>query len=130
MCTPQITVDAIAGTDIRPFSFVNASLTTDNTVIQSTLALAPAIGVTNGDVRRPGDTLHAAAGEEVTLTYGGVSRVQASAIIAVGTEVTAAADGRAAAATGTDQVYGVLLEGAAAAGDVVRMIWRTRKLGP
>lgn len=61
----------------------------------------------------------AAVGQEVTVHSGGVQELVASAAIAAGDRVEAAADGKAATSTGAG--FGVALTSASAANDLVRV---------
>lgn len=78
-------------------------ITGDRTVAHAGADSAKVIGVAGFD---------AAIGDDVTVFSGGVQRLTAATVIAAGTAVTAAADGKATSG-GTNKI-GIALEGAVA----------------
>jgi hypothetical protein len=72
----------------------------------------PAVGVTN---------LHAAAGDPINLQGGNVVLVEAAEAITAGARVAPSLNGRAQVAVTTQFPYGVALEPAAGAGEIIRI---------
>ena len=58
------------------------------------------------------------AGQSATVHSGGTAKVEASAAIAVGAKVSAAANGKARTAVSGDRIAGVCVSAAAADGDI------------
>jgi hypothetical protein len=72
----------------------------------------PATGVTN---------LHAAAGDPINLQGGNVVLVEAAAAITAGARVAPSANGRAQTAVGTQFPFGIALENAGGASEIIRV---------
>lgn len=72
----------------------------------------PATGVTN---------VHAAAGDPINLQGGNVVLVEAAAAIAAGARVAPSANGRAQTAIATQFPFGIALEPAAGASEIIRV---------
>jgi hypothetical protein len=72
----------------------------------------PAVGVTN---------VHAAAGDPINLQGGNVVLVEAAAAITAGARVAPSANGRAQVAVGTQFPFGIALEPAAGASEIIRV---------
>lgn len=105
----------IAATAIARYRIVALSAG-DNQVEVAASAAAPLIGVS----QEPQDV---AAGERIDVTFSGIVEVEASATLAKGAWITAAADGtgKAAAAGDSDERIGRLLEAANADGEIVTL---------
>jgi len=72
----------------------------------------PAVGVTN---------VHAAAGDPINLQGGNVVLVEAAAAITAGARVAPSANGRAQVAVATQFPFGIALEPAAGASEIIRV---------
>lgn len=95
------------------FVFVNAS---GNAELSA--AGGPVDGVMENDPK---------IGEAATVYNTGVAKVQASAAIAVGAQVSSAANGQAKVAASGDQIVGVCRTAAGAAGDICTVVLSPRE---
>lgn len=87
-------------------------LNADGTISATTLGSDIAIGVVQEDI----DAAKVSAGKAVAdVRVAGITKVVASAALAVGTRVQPAAGGKVAAATGTNFAIGIIVGGTAAA---------------
>ena len=66
----------IAGGTIRPYRFVVASTSADNTGVEASDGLTAVCGVADGSTRRFDSTSHATTGDAITLQGGDVVLVQ------------------------------------------------------
>jgi len=84
-----------------------------------------AVGVADGSSKSfpvaGGTNLHAAAGDPINLQGGNVVLVEAAAAINAGDRVASSDNGRAQVAVTTQFPYGVALEPAAGAGEIIRI---------
>lgn len=93
----------IAGNTIRPFRFVAASTSAENTGVEVTVATADEVivGVSDGSTNGPTSGNHAVTGEPISLQGGDVVLVQCSGNITRGALVESDANGKAQTATTT-----------------------------
>ena len=84
-----------------------------------------AIGVADGSSKSfpvaGGTNVHAAAGDPISLQGGNVVLVEAGGVVNAGARVGPSANGRAIRADPTMYPFGIALEPAAAAGDIIRV---------
>lgn len=107
-----------AGQDFRTgagqFRFVNVNTTGK--------AVVPTLGGAVVGVRQNKPNTN----EACTIVQSGIVFVEASAIIALGAEVTTTADGRAVTSTTGNRVHGVALEAASGAGVQIAVLLQQR----
>lgn len=88
-----------------------------------------AVGVADGSSKSfpvvGGTNVHAAAGDPITLQGGNVVLVEAAAAITAGARVAPSANGRAQVAVATQFPFGIALEPAAGAGEIIRVFKQT-----
>ena len=84
-----------------------------------------AVGVADGSSKSfpvaGGTNVHAAAGDPINLQGGNVVLVEAAAAIAAGARVAPSANGRAQTAVATQFPFGIALEPAAGASEIIRV---------
>lgn len=84
-----------------------------------------AIGVADGSSKSfpvaGGTNVHAAAGDPINLQGGNVVLVEAAAAITAGARVAPSANGRAQVAVATQFPFGIALEPAAGASEIIRV---------
>lgn len=113
------TPSLVASGDCNPYRFVRVS--GRNTGITCDAATNIAIGVADGSTKAFNSTLHAASGDPINLQGGNVVLVEASAAISAGARVAPSANGRAITAATTQYPFGIALEPAGAAGEIIRV---------
>lgn len=109
----------VADGDINPYRFVRVTDRNTGGAISAVTQIA--IGVTDGSTRKFDSTVHAAAGDTINLQGGDVVIVEAAAAVSAGARVAPSANGRAQAAVSTQFPFGIALEPAAAAGELIRV---------
>jgi hypothetical protein len=115
------TPNFIASGDINPFRFVEIATSTAFTGAQANAASDNVLGVTDGSVKVFSSSLHAAAGDPITLQPSNTVQVEAGAAIStIGTLLTSDSVGRAVTGASTNECYYMALETAGAAGDIIR----------
>jgi hypothetical protein len=115
------TPNFIASGNINPFRFVEINTSTAFTGQQANAASDNVLGVTDGSVRRFDASVHAAAGDPITLQPSNTVQVEAGdAISTIGTLLTSDSSGRAVAGVSTNVCYYMALETAGAAGEIIR----------
>jgi hypothetical protein len=115
------TPNFISSGNINPFRFVEINTSTAFTGQQANAASDNVLGVTDGSVRRFDATVHAAAGDPITLQPSNTVQVEAGAAIStIGSLLTSDSDGRAVSAGSSTVCYYMALETAGAAGEIIR----------
>jgi len=115
------TPNFISSGNINPFRFVEINTSTAFTGQQANAASDNVLGVTDGSVRRFDATVHAAAGDPITLQPSNTVQVEAGAAIStIGSLLTSDSDGRAVSAGASTVCYYMALETAGAAGEIIR----------
>jgi hypothetical protein len=115
------TPNFIASGDINPFRFVEIATSAAFTGAQANAASDNVLGVTDGSVKVFSSSLHAAAGDPITLQPSNTVQVEAGAAIStIGTLLTSDSVGRAVTGASTNVCYYMALETAGAAGDIIR----------
>jgi hypothetical protein len=121
------TPSLVASGDCTAYRFVKVS--GRNTGLTCAAITDIAVGVADGSSKSfpvdGGTNLHAASGDPITLQGGSVVLVEAAAVIAAGARVAPSANGRAQTAVATQFPYGIALEPAAAAGEIIRIFKQT-----
>ena len=113
------TPSLVAGGTIAPYRFVKVS--GRNTGVQCTAITETMVGVTDGSTLAFNSADHAVSGGVINLQGGEVVLIEASAAISAGALVGTSANGRAVTAATTAKVYGVALEPAAGAAEIIRV---------
>lgn len=115
------TPNFIASGNINPFRFVEINTSTAFTGQQANAASDNVLGVTDGSVKRFDASVHAAAGDPITLQPSNTVQVEAGAqITTIGSLLTSDSDGRAVSAGASTVCYYMALETAGAAGEIIR----------
>jgi len=115
------TPNFIASGNINPFRFVEINTSTAFTGQQANAASDNVLGVTDGSVKRFDASVHAAAGDPITLQPSNTVQVEAGDVIStIGTLLTSDSSGRAVAGAGGNICYYMALETASAAGEIIR----------
>jgi hypothetical protein len=113
------TPSLVAGGDISPYRFVQVTGRNTGSAISAITQVA--VGVTDGSTKSFDSALAAAAGDPINLQGGNVVLVEAAAAISAGAVVAPSANGRAQTAAATQFPYGIALEPAAGAGEIIRV---------
>jgi len=113
------TPSLVAGGTIAPYRFVKVSARNTGAAIAAITDIA--VGVTDGSTRKFDSTDHAISGDPINLQGGSVVLIEAAAAITAGAVIAPSANGRAQAAVATQFPYGIALEPAAAAGEIIRV---------
>ena len=111
---PQISITLKSAAAVTQFECVTIASQSDGECADVASAGAQVTGIAQNAA--------SAAGESVKVCVFGVSMVKAGAAITKGASLQSDATGRVIAATTADEVCGVALEAAAAAGDLIPMI--------
>jgi hypothetical protein len=115
------TPNLIAAGDINPFRFVEIATSAAFTGQQANADTDRLLGVTDGSVKLFSSSLHAAAGDPITLQPSNTVQVEAGAAIAtIGAPLCSDGNGRAIIAVSGDIAYYIALETAGGAGDIIR----------
>ena len=108
-----------ATTAVPPYRFVKVNGRNTGTVCAAiTDAL---VGVADGSTSSFSGTNNAEIGGPINLQGGNVVLVEASTTISAGAVVGTSANGRAVTAATTARIFGVALEPASAAGEIIRV---------
>lgn len=113
------TPSLVAGGTIAPYRFVKVSGRNTGAAIAAVTDIA--VGVADGSTRKFDSTDHAIAGDPINLQGGNVVLIEAAAAITAGAVVAPSGNGRAQVAVSTQFPYGIALEPAAAAGEIIRV---------
>jgi len=117
------TPSLVASGDTTAYRFVKVS--GRNTGVTCSAITDIAVGVADGSSKSfpvsGGTNLHAAAGDPINLQGGNVVLIEAAGAILAGAVIAPSANGRAQTAVATQFPYGIALEPAAAAGEIIRI---------
>lgn len=117
------TPSLVASGNCNPYRFVKVS--GRNTGITCSAITDIAVGVADGSTKAFNSSLHAEDKDPISLQGGDVVLVEAAAAIAAGARVAPSTNGRAQTAVTTQFPYGIALEPAAAAGEIIRIFKQT-----
>jgi hypothetical protein len=117
------TPELVASGNIAPFRMVELSGAFQGA--QANAASDNIVGVTDGSVKsgvpgNTGNTLHAEAGDPISLQPSNTVQIEASAAITAGALVTSNGSGLATAGTSGQVCYYIALEAATAANEIIR----------
>jgi hypothetical protein len=113
------TPSLVAGGTIAPYRFVKVSARNTGVAVSAVTDIA--VGVTDGSTRKFDSSDHAITGDAINLQGGNVVIVEAAAAITAGVAIAPSANGRAQTAVATQFPYGIALEPAGAAGELIRV---------
>lgn len=113
------TPSLVASGDCNPYRFVRVS--GRNTGITCDAVTNVSVGVADGSTKAFNSNLHAVSGDPINLQGGNVVLVEAAAAITAGARIAPSANGRAQAAVATQFPFGVALEPAGGAGEIIRV---------
>jgi hypothetical protein len=117
------TPSLVASGDTTAYRFVKVS--GRNAGVTCSAITDIAVGVADGSSKSfpvaGGSNLHAAAGDPINLQGGNVVLVEAAAAILAGAAVAPTGNGRAQTAVSTQFPYGIALEPAVGAGEIIRI---------
>jgi|688.fasta_scaffold910058_2 hypothetical protein len=117
------TPELVASGTINPFRMVELSGAFQGS--QANAASDNIVGVTDGSVKSgvPGNTgnsVHAEAGDQISLQPSNTVQIEAAAAISAGALVTSNASGLAITGTANQVCYYIALEAATAANEIIR----------
>jgi hypothetical protein len=113
----QFSPNLVAGGDINPFRIVKMD-TTAFTGVASTAAADYVVGVTDGSTRRFDASVHAAAGDPISLQPSNCVQIEAGGNITAGLGLIASTGGVAITAAGSGNVPLFVALEAAASGQI------------
>lgn len=113
------TPSLVASGNCNPYRFVKVS--GRNTGITCSAITEIAVGVADGSTKAFNSSNHAESGDPINLQGGNIVLVEAAEAITAGTRVAPSLNGRAQIAVATQFAYGIALEPAAAAGEIIRV---------
>lgn len=113
---PGLIKNYIAGAAV-PASRIVKNGASPGYAILNAAATTVSLGVTT-------ENISAATGERIDVIFDGIVIVEAGAAITFNTKLTSDGTGRAVTAVATNEVIGIALEAATAAGDLIRMLIR------
>ena len=113
----QFSPNLVAGGDINPFRIVKMD-TTAFTGVASTAAADYVVGVTDGSTRRFDASVHAAAGDPISLQPSNCVQIEAGGTITAGLGLIASTGGVAITAAGSGNVPLFVALEAAASGQI------------
>lgn len=113
------TPSLVASGDCNPYRFVRVSNRNQGITCDAITNIA--VGVADGSTKAFNNALHAANGDPISLQGGNVVLVEAAAAIAAGARVAPSANGRAQTAVATQFPFGIALEPAAGASEIIRV---------
>jgi hypothetical protein len=117
------TPSLVASGNCNPYRFVKVS--GRNTGITCSAITDIAVGVADGSTKAFNSSLHAEDKDPISLQGGSVVLVEAAAGITAGARVAPSANGRAQAAVATQYPFGIALETAGGAGEIIRVFKQT-----
>lgn len=117
------TPSLVASGNCNPYRFVKVS--GRNTGITCSAITDIAVGVADGSTKAFNSSLHAEDKDPISLQGGSVVLVEAAAAITAGNRVAPSANGRAQSAVATQYPFGIALETAGAAGEIIRVFKQT-----
>jgi hypothetical protein len=113
------TPSLVAGGTVAPYRFVKVTGRNTGAAIAAVTDIA--VGVTDGSTKSFSSTNHAETGDPLNLQGGSVVVVEAAAPITAGDRVAPSANGRAQTLAATQFPYGIALEPAGSAGEIIRI---------
>lgn len=113
------TPSLVASGDCTAYRFVRVSNRNQGITCDAITNIA--VGVADGSTKAFNNALHAAAGDPISLQGGNVVLVEAAAAISAGARVAPSANGRAQTAVATQFPFGIALENAGGAGEIIRV---------
>lgn len=117
------TPSLVASGDCTAYRFVKVS--GRNTGVTCSAITDIPVGVADGSSKSfpvsGGTNVHAASGDPINLQGGNVVLVEAAEALTAGARVAPSLNGRAQIAVTTQFAYGIALEPAAAAGEIIRV---------
>jgi hypothetical protein len=113
------TPSLVASGNCNPYRFVKVS--GRNTGITCSAITDIAVGVADGSTKAFNSSLHAEDKDPINLQGGNVVLVEAAEALTAGARVAPSLNGRAQIAVTTQFAYGIALEPAAAAGEIIRV---------
>ena len=113
------TPSLVASGDCNPYRFVRISGRNQGITCDGVTNIT--VGVADGSTKAFNSALHAAAGDPISLQGGNVVLVEAAAAFNAGVRIAPSANGRAQTAVATQFPFGIALEPAGAAGEIVRV---------
>jgi hypothetical protein len=120
------TPSLVAGGTVAPYRFVKVSGRNTGAAIAAVTDIA--VGVTDGSTKSFSSANHAELGDPLNLQGGNVVVVEAAAAITAGDRVAPSANGRAQTAVATQFPYGIALEPAGGAGEIIRIFKQTNSV--
>lgn len=113
------TPSLVASGTCAPYRFVK--VTGRNQGLTCAAITEIAVGVADGSTRKFDSANHAETGDPISLQGGDVVIVEAAEAITAGARVAPSANGRAQVAVATQFAYGIALEPAGGAGELIRV---------
>jgi hypothetical protein len=113
------TPSLVAGGTVAPYRFVKVSGRNTGAAIAAVTDIA--VGVTDGSTKSFSSANHAETGDPLNLQGGSVVIVEAAAPITAGDRVAPSANGRAQTLAASQFPYGIALEPAGGAGEIIRI---------
>lgn len=120
------TPSLVAAGTVAPYRFVKVSGRNQGDAIAAVTDIA--VGVADGSTKAFNSSNHAEAGDPINLQGGNVVLVEAAGSIAAGARVAPSANGRAQTAVSTQFPYGIALEPAGGAGEIIRIFKQTNSV--
>lgn len=117
------TPSLVAAGTVAPYRFVKVSGRNQGDAIAAVTDIA--IGVADGSTKAFNSSNHAEEGDPINLQGGSVVLVEAAGSIAAGARVAPSANGRAQTAVASQFPYGIALEPAGGAGEIIRIYKQT-----
>lgn len=113
------TPSLVASGTCAPYRFVK--VTGRNQGLTCAAITEIAVGVADGSTKAFNNANHAETGDPISLQGGNIVIVEAAAAVNAGDRVAPSANGRAQTAVGTQFAYGIALEPAGGAGELIRV---------
>lgn len=120
------TPSLVASGTVAPYRFVKVSGRNQGAAIAAITEIA--VGVADGSTKAFNSSNHAEAGDPISLQGGNVVLIEAAASFNAGDRIAPSLNGRAQAAVGTQFPYGIALEPAGGAGEIVRIFKQTNSV--
>lgn len=117
------TPSLVASGDCTAYRFVRVSGRNQGITCDAITNIA--VGVADGSTKAFNNALHAANGDPISLQGGNVVLVEAAAAITAGARVAPSVNGRAQTAVATQFPFGIALENAGGAGEIIRVFKQT-----
>ena len=107
--------------DVPPYRFVKVTARNAGTVVSAVTDIA--VGVSDGSTKAFNSAVNAAyaTSDPINLQNGDIILVEAAAAISAGARIAPSTNGRAQTAVTTQYPFGIALEPAGAAGEIIRV---------